>query len=143
MDSTDMLARAPDALTLSLARAPRSFDRSIVRQVQSKCLLARGQCPYFLCESSEEVCVSTNDVGESFEIPCGYWVSYYRYDSDIERSCEAFEKEMPLKTNIPPEGLTKIEAAVEAFAAYRATTGAGPTRSSDPAERDLSLYARQ
>lgn len=114
----------------------------VVNEVQQKCLLARGQCPNYLCESVEEFCLSKNDVGEDFKTPCGYWVSYYRLDSDVERSCEAFETEIPLKKNIPPEGLAKVDAAAAAFAAYREANGP-PVRSSDPKERDLSLYERQ
>ena len=119
-----------------------SCESFVINEVQQKCLLARGQCPNYLCESVEEFCVSKNDVGQEFEIPCGYWVSYYRFDSDVERSCAAFEEEIPLKKNIPPEGLQRIEAAEAAFAAYREANGP-PLRSSDPTERDLSLYDTQ
>jgi len=113
----------------------------VINEVQQKCLLARGQCASYICESAEEVCVSTNDVGEQFTLPCGFWQSYYRLDSDIDRSCAAFESEIPLKANLPPEGLNTTDAAAAAFAAWQAANGE-PQRSSDPAERDLTLYER-
>ena len=113
----------------------------VINEVQQKCLLARGQCPSYICESAEELCISTNDVGQEFSIPCGYWQSYYRLDSDIDRSCEAFETEIPLKANLPPEGLNTTDTAAAAFGAWQATNGP-PVRSSDPAERDLTLYEK-
>ena len=109
----------------------------VINEVQGKCLLTRGQCPNYLCESIPEVCVSVNDVGETLEVPCGYWQTYYRLDGDVERSCEAFEKEIPLKSNVPPEGLALIEGVPEFFAAFLETSPGTVLRSSDPADRDL------
>jgi hypothetical protein len=33
------------------------------------------------------LCNSTNDRGEVFSQPCGFWRSYYRLDMDVEAAC--------------------------------------------------------
>jgi len=97
----------------------------VFNEVQQKCLLARGQCPNYLCPSEPEVCVSYNDRGGTFEIGCGFWQTYYRLDADVARSCAAFE---------PEEGLPEAEGAAAAFEAWQEANGE-PTRTTDPALR--------
>lgn len=67
--------------------------------------------------------------------------TYYRLDGDVERSCEAFEDEIPLKSNVPPEGLALIEGAADAFVAFLESNPDVILRSSDPNDRDLAGYA--
>jgi hypothetical protein len=89
--------------------------------------LGRGQCPNYLCPSEKEYCLSYNDRGGSFKIDCGYWETYYRLDSDVLRSCAAFEPEDGV--DIP-----LIEGALAPFEAWQAENGE-PARSTDPSLR--------
>lgn len=98
----------------------------VFNEVQKKCLLGRGQCPNYLCPSEKEFCLSKNDRGGSFKIDCGYWVTYYRLDADIARSCAAFE---------PAEDQPLIKGASAPFDEWQAANGK-PLRTTDPALRE-------
>jgi mannan endo-1,4-beta-mannosidase len=104
-----------------------SCESFVFNEVQKKCLLGRGQCPNYLCPSEKEYCLSYNDRGGSFKIDCGYWETYYRLDSDVLRSCAAFEPEDGV--DIP-----LIEGALAPFEAWQAENGE-PARSTDPSLR--------
>uniref|UniRef100_A0A1D2A9E3 mannan endo-1,4-beta-mannosidase n=1 Tax=Auxenochlorella protothecoides TaxID=3075 RepID=A0A1D2A9E3_AUXPR len=63
--------------------------------VQETCFLKRSQCPiYNFCYDPKEImCNSTESrAGEVIEysIPCGFWLTYYRLDMDVDAACAAF-----------------------------------------------------
>ena len=46
--------------------------------VQEGCYLKTGQCAERNdCKGEEEVCTSVNDMGETIEVPCGSWETFY------------------------------------------------------------------
>lgn len=98
----------------------------VYNDVLQQCFLSRGQCPeYNYCQGEQAKCVSTNDRGGQFSFDCGYWVSFYRLDADVQSACQGFTPN-PLSVGTPNP------AALAPFAAYKQANPGVPVRSTPP-----------
>ena len=98
----------------------------VYNDVLMQCFLARGQCPvYNYCQGEQAKCVSTNDRGGQFSFDCGFWVSYYRFDSAAAANCQGFVPDPASVGNANP-------AALDAWTAWRAKNPTVPIRYTPP-----------
>lgn len=98
----------------------------VYNDVLMQCFLDRGQCPeYNYCQGEPAKCVSTNDRGGKFSFNCGYWVSYYRLDSNATANCLGF---VPSKASVGKPD----PAALAAWSQWRAANPTAPIRETPP-----------